>query len=157
MVVCMTMGVRGGRGHLGGQIGHSKCVLIEKLTKTVSLVALEVYNLKSLCFTIRSFLVCLCDPKKAVLAKKWTINKIICFHSKTVLLVFVSILCFNIQEYSINKWLLNLLNLELAVTFKTTKSPILFISVSLLLFFSLSLSFCTISLFLFNSIDLSSS
>jgi hypothetical protein len=33
MVVCMTMrgeGVLGGRGHLGGQIGHSKCVFIEK-------------------------------------------------------------------------------------------------------------------------------
>ena len=33
MNVGMTMGGgrgRGGRGHLGGQIGHSKCVLIEK-------------------------------------------------------------------------------------------------------------------------------
>ena len=32
MVVGMTVGRggRGGRGHLGGQIGHSMCVLIEK-------------------------------------------------------------------------------------------------------------------------------
>ena len=32
MFVGMTVGVdgRGGWGHLGGQIGHSNCVLIEK-------------------------------------------------------------------------------------------------------------------------------
>ena len=33
MVVGMALGGgggKGGRGHLGGQIGHSKCVLIEK-------------------------------------------------------------------------------------------------------------------------------
>ena len=34
------------------------------------MICLEVYNLKSLCFTSRSFLVCLWDTKKGVLAKK---------------------------------------------------------------------------------------
>ena len=77
----MSLGEVGGSPPLPGVPPHSF------LTKTVSLVSLEVYNLKSLCFTSRSFLVCLCDAKKGVLAKKWTINKIICFHSKTVLLV----------------------------------------------------------------------
>ena len=91
MVVFMTMGGGGSRGPRSSKRSN-RCVNrrgVMKhsfLTKTVSLVALEVYNIKSLCFTSRSFLVCLCD------AKKWTINEIFCFHSKTVLLVY-AILC----------------------------------------------------------------